>query len=72
MVKFPITDKHNARKKANDNLSSANKAIQEVCAKYGVKLSADNGDLKLSSNYVDESYKIVEVSLTVKSCYVPF
>ena len=72
MVKFPITDKHNARKKANDNLVAANEEIQHICSKYGVKLSADNGDLTLSSNYVDESYKTVEVVLTVKSCYVPF
>ena len=68
MVKFPIT----ARKKANDNLVAANEEIQRICSKYGVKLSAENGDLKLLTTYIDDSYKTVEVSITVNSCYVPF
>ena len=71
-MEFPITDKHNAKKKVSDNLVAANEEIQHICGKYGVKLSADNGDLKLSCTYVDESYKTLEVVLTVKSCYVPF
>ena len=65
-------DKHKARKKARAKILDANEEIQRICGKYGVKLSADNGDLKLSCTYVDESYKTVEMSLTVKSCYVPF
>ena len=66
------TDKHKARKKARAKILDANEEIQHICSKYGVKFSAENGDLKLSCTYVDDSYKTVEVSITINSCYVPF
>ena len=65
-------DKHKARKKARAKILDANEEIQRICGKYGVKLSADNGDLTLSSTYVDTHYKTLEVSITINSCYVPF